>query len=224
MRPLALIFLLATHLLAINLLVGALLPRPVSAQALAVSDALTGDTELVAAVGDTLTIQIRAELGALPAAGIALYLSVPAHGLSWLSLAEGSAAERPFQAGGLFAGAIEFTNKALPIDQSWGQADNAVLLSYAVVIGPGAAVDRARSGAGVVATLRAVCTAPIEAGHIAIFDNAIHQTRVVLADGRTELGAVAAGSLQLSTTPDTDIAARTTAGSWGQLKQLSRRD
>jgi len=50
----------------------------IRAQTLSVRDATTGAHSLAAAVGDTLSIEIAAELGALPASGFAVFVSVPA--------------------------------------------------------------------------------------------------------------------------------------------------
>ncbi|MBT6145416.1 MAG: hypothetical protein HOH74_08310, partial [Gemmatimonadetes bacterium] len=111
-----------------------------------------------------------------------------------------------------------------PADETWGLGDGAALLKFVVVMGPGTPADRARSGTGVVAILRAICTAPIQAGQIAIFNNAIHQTRVVLADGLTELGTAAPNVLHLSAAADAPVAARNAHSSWGQFKLLSRLD
>ncbi len=185
----------------------------VCAQTLSVRDATTGDLQLVAHVGDTLSLEIVADLGVLPASGIALFLTVPAQGLSWLP-----GDTRPFRPGALFAGGVEFANGHLASDQSWGIPDETSLLGYAIVTGPGTRAERSRSGTGVVATLKAVCTAPIEAGQISIFDNTAHQTRIVLADGRTELRTLSPSALQLTTTPASAAAARSNTGSWGFIK------
>lgn len=211
-------------------LLSLLLTSALSAQTLSVrnattSDGVAGADELAVIVGDTLTIEIVAELGALPASGIALYLSVPAQGLAWLS-----GNSRPFRRGPLFQGGVEFANGSLSSDQSWGVADDEILLSYAVVMGPGTAAERSRSGAGVIATLRAVCTGPMAAGQIGVFDNAVHQTRVVLADGRTELPAATENHLELTATIGGDLSSVTETlsagtaidsqvGSWGTLKK-----
>jgi len=128
----------------------------------------------------------------------------------------------------VFTGAIEFANGPVAVEQSWGVPEGAILLNYAAVLGPGTVAERSRGGNGTIATLRAVCTAPIEAGRIAVFDNSVHQTRVVLSDGRTELRALPPVDLQLTSTESaptsgTDAAARSGNESWGHIKQRGRR-
>lgn len=51
--------------------------EPIRGQALLLSQQLTGETAIEAAVGDTLDIAIQAQFGRLPAAGFSLYVSVP---------------------------------------------------------------------------------------------------------------------------------------------------
>jgi hypothetical protein len=168
---------------------------------------LTG--EVLVSVGDTLQVDIIADVGQLRASGLALNLLLPAG----LHLADPAA--RPFVPD-WFVDGVEFANELVDPLQVFGQPGDATLLTYAVVLGP--ASDRYRSGAGRVASLRLAVDAPVD-GSIELIDTPAHQSMVVLDDGRTELDIQAGPALR--------VASRTPAGkrgdaSWGRLKASLR--
>jgi hypothetical protein len=85
-------------------------------------------------------------------------------------------------------------------------------LEYAAVVGAGA--SRARSGAGVVACFRVVCLASAS-GSIQLHTSPVHESRLVLADGRTEQPFVMAPPLQIAVDAQTSVPAR----GWAEVKR-----
>lgn len=179
----------------------------VQAQSLQVRQLDTRAASISAYVGDTLSIEIAAQLGDLHAAGVAVNISLPANGLAVVN----DAVARPFTPA-LFADGMEFANQQLAADHTFGLTTNAALLTYSAVLGPGKV--RYRSGSGALATLQVVCTAPLS-GTIELIDSAAHQSMVVLDDGRTELAFRQVTPLQLEVR---DPAAKRSGGTWADIK------
>lgn len=192
--------------LRVSLLLPLLLCTVVQAQNLQVRQADTGAASIRAHVGDTLSIELTAQLGNLRAAGVAINISLPDAGLAVVD-----AAARPF-APALFVDGMEFANKQLAADRTFGLSADAALLTYSVVLGPGDV--RYRSGTGVVATFDVVCTAPVS-GTIQLVDSAAHQSMLVLDDGRTERAFRQVASLQVDVGKP---AGKRSAGTWADIK------
>lgn len=183
------------------------------AQGVEVRLADTGATAAFAEVGDTLSVEVAVDLGDLHVSGVALFLSLPSRGLSLVQ----PAGPRPF-APQLFAEGMEFANERVPAERAYGVPRGAFLLTYAVVLGPGE--GRYRSGRGPVATLKVVCTEPMDAGAIGLFSNPIHTSMLVLDDGRTELGLVETAGMAITVA---EPAAKRAGGTWGAAKRQFHR-
>lgn len=168
------------HLLALLLVLCA--PQT-DAQTLRLSQLSNETTQASASVGDTLSLQIRAQLGSLSATGLTLFVRFSSTAFTAVD-ADGDTANglQPFEPGSLFAGAIEFDNATVSDDELLAATDWQ-LISYAAVLGAGE--NRAKSGAGEVATFRLVCLESVES-EISIYRSPIHETRLVLSDGRSE--------------------------------------
>lgn len=164
-------------------------------------------------VGDTLSFEVIADLGDLRASGVALQIRMPARGLVVPGTHSGD--PRPFRAGALFAGAVEFANAYIPEVEALGLPDGEALLTYAVVLGPGSTEERSRSGIGTIAAFDLVCTAPLEAARLSLFSNQVHESQVVLADGRSSRPLRPVGDVQFSVV---EAVAKPVGGSWAALK------
>jgi len=195
------------------LFLAALLAAAVPARAQSVDVHLPeASSRSVAHVGDTLTVDVAVDLGSLHVSGVALYLTVPARGLALLPAAD----TRPLEPH-LFADGVEFANHAVAPRDAFGVSEAASLLAYAVVLGPGA--DRFRSGPGILARVRLVCTEPAEAAAIGVFSNPIHTSMAVLDDGRTEVPLIAGDGLVVTVS---EPSAKRAASTWGAVKALAR--
>ncbi len=134
-------------------------------------------------MADTLSIQIRANLGSLSATGLTLFVRFSSTMFAAVDT-DGDAANglQPFQQGPLFAGAVEFDNAAVSGDELV-DAEDWQTISYAAVLGGDG--SQASSGSGDVATFRLVCLEAAESD-VSIYRSPIHETRLVLSDGRSE--------------------------------------
>ena len=200
------------------LLTGAVVsaPAPTHAQALMLSELASGETQIEAAIGDTLNIAIVAQLGRLPAAGFSLYITVPESPFEMIDQDPGDDGElAPFRPGPLFAGAVEVTNCLLSREYKVGVPADRRLLHYTAVLGPGS--QRSRSGEGVVAVFSVLCRELVGLSNIAIHSSPIHETRMVMNDGAERLFHHGDG---ISVTVDVDTSVYSIT--WGLVKQSAR--
>ena len=200
------------------LLIGAIasVPKPTRAQVLLLSEDISGETVIEAAIGDTLDIAIVAEFGRLPAAGLSLYVTVPEGPFEMVDQGSGDNGELvPFRPGPLFAGAVEVTNCLLSYERKVGVPADRRLLHYTAVLGPGS--QRSRSGEGVVAVFSVLCRELVGLSNIAIHSSPIHETRMVMNDGAERLFHHGDG---ISVTVDVDTSVYSIT--WGLVKQSAR--
>jgi hypothetical protein len=170
------------------------------------SDHVTGELEIEAAPGDTVLIDVRADLGRYSAAGLSLFVQVP-EGFGVLE-EEGGV---PFLAGALFEDGVVVRNGV--VEQSMLAGGR--LLEYAVLLGPGG--RRSRTGAGRVACFRLLCPRQTS-GEIELHHSPVHESRLVLEDGRTERSFFSAAPLQITV----DVAPQTSVEptTWAVVKAL----
>ena len=83
------------------------------------------------------------------------------------------------------------------------------MLEYATLLGPGAGRDR--RGSGSVACVRVVCTATTQ-GVIRVHHSPVHESRIVLGDGRSERTLFMAPPLEIRVEVDTGVSPRSWAG------------
>jgi hypothetical protein len=169
-----------------------------------------------AQVGDTLAVDVVADLGGLSASGAALFIGIPDDIFKVINSGASQTQElRPFRQGPFFHGAVEFSNDLTPREEVPDFVGDLQLLSYAALFGPGQ--DRGRSGAGVVATFHLLCVRPVAAAPVHIAHNPVHETRLVLADGHGERFFRSVQGLEIAVEP----APSRKEGSdqtWGRLK------
>ncbi len=146
-------------------------------------------------IGQSVTIEILADLGNIEASGIAVFVTVPRDNFIVTdqrpvditagadTSRQANAGHQPFVPGPLFEGAGEQRNLLVSSDDALGVTDDLMLLDYRVVLGPGVGAQRSRSGQGVVATFQLRAIRPAENSQIRIHSNPISETRVILADG-----------------------------------------
>ncbi len=188
-------------------------PLLLNAQTLYLSELNNGAAPVEASVGDTLSIQIRANLGSLSATGLTLFVRFSSTIFAAVDT-DGDATNglQPFEQGSLFAGAIEFHNAT--VTGGLIDAGDFQTISYAAVQGGGG--SRASSGSGDVATFRLVCLEAAESD-VSIYRSPIHETRLVLADGRSERDFKPAVPLTV------DVARRGISNSpWSAIKDQPR--
>lgn len=191
-------------------------PFSLQAQVLRLAEQDTEAVDVMATPGDTITIDVHADLGAQSAAGLRFFVRVPRHDFVILG-ASPMRATTPFEQGQLFLGALEVRNDILDrtdpttVDVGWQ------MMEYAALLGPQSV--RTRSGSGVVATFRVVCPASPTDGTIAIHQDPIHETRLFLADGRSEKAFLLGAPLSISVDTQTAVAPL----GWAQVKDRSRR-
>jgi hypothetical protein len=134
-------------------------------------------------VGQTITIEVFADLGRVEASGVAFFITVPSDAFQVIDQgAESRVGVQPFLQGALFLGAGEVSNLLLPESDPSAANFAGQQLDYASVLG--AAGQRTRSGAGVIASFRLLCVRPIVNGRIDVDDNPVRETRLVLPDGQ----------------------------------------
>jgi hypothetical protein len=189
---------------------------PLHAQTLHLSQLDNGSTARAeASVGDTLSIQIRANLGSLSATGLTLFVRFSSTMFAAVD-ADGDAANglQPFEQGSLFAGAVEFDNATVSGDEFF-DAQDWQTISYAAVLGGGG--RQASNGSGDVATFRLLCLQAAPESDVSIYRSPIHETRLVLSDGRTERDFKPAAPLTVS------VARKgVTDAPWSSLKDRPR--
>jgi hypothetical protein len=156
------------------------------AQTLRLRQVGTQQTRIVAQVGQTVEIEVLANLQGVSSAGSSFFLSIPDR--EYFEVRDfgfaGNSGVQPFRQGPLFAGGVEVSNSVLPESDPVAAQLNGQQLDYGTVVGLGA--DRERTGTGVIATFSLLCLKPIENGALDIDDNPIRETRLVLSDGISE--------------------------------------
>ena len=185
-----------------------------AAQTLSLREAATSVDSIVAQVGDTITIEIFADLGKESASGIAFFLTIPEGSFQVVDQGfHGQVSIQPFLPGPLFGGAMQSANNLLPETDDAATLFPGLQLEYAVVVGTEA--NRGRTGAGVVATFSLWCINPVAKGKIVIDDNPVRETRLVLTDGITEQRFRAIRGMEITVqNPATVLNGK----SWGKIK------
>jgi len=166
----------------------------VSAQnSIRLREAGTNRDEVQLQIGQSVTIEILADLGNIEASGISVFVTVPRDNFIVTdqrpvdttagadTSRQANAGHQPFVPGPLFEGAGEQRNLLVSSDDALVVSDDLMLLDYRVVLGPGS--GRIRSGQGVVATFQIRAIRPVENSQIRIHSDPITETRVILADG-----------------------------------------
>ena len=169
----------------------------------------TGLLEIEAQPGDTLLIDLSADLGRHRVSGLTIYLQIPSDGFRIL-LDESTGG--PFFPGDLFEGAVVVRNQVVT-DGTEDLLSRHVLLEFTTLLGPSA--SRGRSGSGSIACFRLICER-IMTGVISIYRSPVHESRVVLADGRTELPFFLAAPVKIRVDLDTAIR----VSPWARVKTL----
>ena len=157
-------------------------------QVLRLAQQQTGATKVMAAPGDTITVEVMADVGVQTASGLRFFVKVPRDDFIILETTgqqlKRTAPSPPFKQGRLFEGAVEIRNDMLSASDPTMVDKNWQMMEYAALLGP--APERGRSGSGVVAIFRVVCPPSPVSGSIAIHQDPIHETRLFMADGVTE--------------------------------------
>ena len=153
------------------------------AQTLRLQQAGGNSSRATVQVGQTITIEVFGDLGRVEASGVAFFITVPSDAFQVIDQgAELRVGVQPFLQGPLFQGAGEQINLLLPESDPSASNFEGQQLDYAAVVG--AAGQRTRGGAGVIASFRLLCVRPIVNGRIDIDDNPVRETRLVLPDGQ----------------------------------------
>lgn len=172
-----------------------------------VSEHSTGMLLIDASPGDTLEIDLSVDLGRHSASGITLYVQVPTEGFHVVGT---DLAAGPFVPGDLFSGAMVVRNEAVP--DEFNMSSNYRLLEFTTLLGP--ENSRGRTGSGSIACFRLVCERP-SVGSIRLHHSPIHESRIVLDDGRSEVPLFIAPPVQIDVDLDTSVQGL----SWGQIKR-----
>ncbi len=175
---------------------------PLSAQTLQLRERGTNSQNVSVQVGQTITVEVFAELSSTEAAGMSIFITVPDNAFQVVDQRPtttdnaGQPGIQPFIAGPLFQGAGEQANELIPESESIASNFAGQQLEYGIVVGGGG--NRVRTGAGVVATFQLVCVQPIDFGQIQVNDNAVLETRLVLSDGISEKRFITVQGMQIS--------------------------
>lgn len=189
-----------------------------AAQTLSLHEAATNVDIIAAQVGDTITIEIIADLGKKSASGIAFFITIPEGPFQVVDQGfPGQVGIQPFLPGPLFEGATQRANNLLSETDNVATLLPGLQLEYAVVTGT--EVNRSRTGAGVVATFSLWCINPVVISKIVIDDNPVRETRLVLPDGISEQ--------RFRTIQGIEITVQNTATvlndkTWGKIKRQVR--
>ena len=185
---------------------------PGEAQTLRLQEAGSSGEPLRARVGDVIEIEVWANLDSLATSGMAFYLSLPQDVFEVVDARPRQVpGVQPFVHGQLFAGAAQISSQvsSFPAPVSKGRQS----LTYATVFGP--REPRSVQGAGVVASFQLVCHQPLAHGEIAIEDDPVRETRLVLPDGTTERRYLSLKGLAVSVEDGpTSVGEK----AWGQVK------
>lgn len=184
---------------------------PIHGQVLRLAEHGTGLLEVRAEPGDTVHVDVSADLGRFAATGLTLFVRVPTDGFEVVGADDGAG---PFLAGGLFDGAVVVRNQVLPPHETAGMDPDWQLLEYTALLGPGN--ERRRSGSGLVACFRLRCL-DTASRQVQLYHSPVHESRLVLADGRTELPLLSSPPLLIRVDPPTAIR----PASWAAVKVLA---
>ena len=154
-----------------------------NAQTLQLRERGTNTQNVSVQVGETITIEVFAELSGVEAAGMSVFVTVPTDAFQVVDQRPtttddaGQPGIQPFVAGSLFAGAGEQANELIPESESIASSFEGQQLEYGIVVGGGG--NRVRTGSGVVATFQLVCVKPIDFGQIQVNDNAVLELSLI---------------------------------------------
>ena len=181
-------------------MVGLLYYGSTQAQTLRVRQAGTNSTRITAQVGQSVTLEVFADLQSQQAAGISFFITVP--GSDFFQVQDfglpGQAGTQPFEQGPLFPSSVTPVNLLLPETDAVAAIIEGQQLDYQAIIGAGA--NRRITGSGVVATFSILCLRPIENGRIDIDDNPIRETKLFLSDGINEQRFLTVQGLEITVT------------------------
>ena len=184
------------------------------AQTLQLGERASGASQVEAGIGDTVQIEVRADLGRFAAAGMSVFICVPEGPFRVVDHGpEGQDGVQPFLPGPLFSGGMEAGNEMAAEGQVPEMLAGEQVLSYCVVLGPGP--DRERRGAGVVARFALQCTEPADESRVVIYSSPVYETRLVLADGQTERRFAGVEGMTITARPVTLVEQGST---WGAIK------
>jgi hypothetical protein len=169
-------------------------------------------------VGDTISLQIIADFERLSTAGLAAYVTVPDGIFAVQDLGlPGQVGTQPFRTGPLFSGSVVATNVLLTEGGGTAAAVPGQQLDLAALFGLG---SRGKAtGVGVVATFEMLAVQPAQEAVIRIDDNPVRETRMVLADGRTERRFNTTSDLIISVS--NPLVSHVADEAWGRIKQVS---
>ena len=136
-----------------------------------------------ARVGQTITLEIFADLSGVTASGFSLYLTIPNGPFQVVDANESAVGTQPFVPGPLFEGAGENRNILYSEDESPANVLEGLQLQYAAVFGQGQ--SRQRTGSGILATFKLRCIKPILSGRLSVDNNPVLETFLTLSDGLT---------------------------------------
>ena len=170
------------------------------AQTLRLRQVGSSSDRIVARVGETINIEVFADLQSVEAAGVSFFISIPDREyfqVSDFGLPGQSPGTQPFVQGPLLGGAQEPVNLLLPEDDVVAATIPGQQLDYQSVIGAGS--NRSRTGSGVIATFSLLCLRPIENGPVRVDDNPIRETRLFLSDGVSTQRFLTVQGLEITT-------------------------
>lgn len=171
---------------------------------------------LTAAIGDTVRVDVWAQLDHLAGSGIDLHLSLPTDAFELVDQGAAQAGLQPFAPGDLVAGAAVVHNGLS--DLPGAVAGDRLHLRYAAVMPPGH--TSGLRGQGRVATIGLVVMGGADQARMRFEDTPIQETRLVLPDGLTERRFASLQGIDVSARPASTAGLET---SWAQAKQLLRR-
>ena len=185
------------------------------------AEGFAADTAVQIHVGDVVRLQIIADFESLHAAGLAAYVTVPdgAFAVQDLGL-PGQVGTHPFRPGPLFSGSLLPTNALLTESGGIAASIPGQQLDLAALFRPGGNGETA--GAGVVATFEIRALGPVAGATIHIDDNPVRETKMVLADGRTERRFSSTAGLTITVLDS--LASPIEPQSWAWTKRRARRN
>ena len=146
-------------------------------------------------IGDTVQIDVWAQLDCLAVSGIDVHLSLPADAFEVVDNgSSGQIGVQPFRAGQLFSRAVVAHNAIS--DLPGVVEDGRVHLRYAAVTPPGP--SRGVKGHGSVASFAVIALRQVDHVQVRIEDTPILETRLVLPDRTTERRFASVEGIELS--------------------------
>ena len=129
-------------------------------------------------VGQTITIEVFADLGNTRTSGLSVFVTLPAENFLVIDQLPVDGTQ-PFSAGNLLEG--ELRNVLHSPGELTGVPDDVRVLEYQLLLGLGG--ERSRTGRGVVGVFQLEAIKPVENAQIRVLDNPNLETRVVLTGG-----------------------------------------